>query len=105
MCRCFMDIVPTNAPLLLYNGSAWYDPVKKEMLRTYPIDLDSQVFLEDLQSRYPKLTVEVQGIENHYIFRKNTIWEEYCTNNGASWAYGDTAAVERPFIKAFDTRV
>lgn len=100
MCCCFLDIVPTNAPLLLYNGSGWYDPVKKEMLRTHPIDLDPQVFLEDLQSRYPKLTVEVQGIENHYIFRKNPIWEDYCNNNGASWAYGDTAAVERPFIKA-----
>jgi len=100
MSRCFIDRVPTNAPLLLYNGSGWYDPEKKEMVRSYTIDLDPQAFLEDLQSRYPKLTMEVQGVQNHYIFRNNPIWEDYCAHNGASWSYGDTSAVERPFIKA-----
>lgn len=100
MSRRFMDLVPANAPLLLYNGSGWYDPVKQEMVRSYPIDLDPQSFLEDLQSRYPKLTMEVQGVQNHYIFQKNPIWEDYCAHNGAAWAYGDTDAVERPFIKA-----
>lgn len=100
MSRRFMDLVPANAPLLLYNGSGWYDPVKQEMVRSYPIDLDPQAFLEDLQSRYPKLTMEVQGVQNHYIFQKNPIWEDYCAHNGAAWAYGDTDAVERPFIKA-----
>ena len=100
MSRCFLDKVPVNAPLLLYNGSGWYDPQNRELVRSYPIGLDASALLRDLQSRYPKLTVEVQGVRHHYIFGKNRIWEDYCTHNGASWAYGDLDAVEQPFLKA-----
>lgn len=99
MSRCFLDRVPTNAPLLLYNGSGWYDAAKKQMARSYPIRLESGDMLRQLMARFPKLWVEVQGIRHHYLFRENRIWEDYCAKNGASWAYGDLDAVEQPFLK------
>ncbi len=99
MSRRFMEKVPVNAPLLLYNGSGWYDATQKEMVKSYPIALNSGEMLRELIARFPKLWVEVQGIRNHYLFRENRVWEEYCTKCGASWAYGDLDAVEQPFIK------
>jgi len=100
MSRCFLDKVPVNAPLLLYNGSAWYDPKTQSLVRSTPIDLDAADLLQDLQIRFPKLHLEIQGIRHHYLYRKNPVWEAYCTHNGASWDYVDPKAVEQPFIKA-----
>ena len=99
MSRRFMEKVPVNAPLLLYNGSGWYDATQKEMVKSYPIALNSGEMLRELIARFPKLWVEVQGIRNHYLFRENRVWEEYCLKCGATWAYGDLDAVEQPFIK------
>ena len=45
------------------------------------------------------LTVEVQGVDAHYIFRKNEGWEAFCQHNGCPWAYADPNHVPRPFLK------
>ena len=99
MSRRFMEKVPVNAPLLLYNGSGWYDSKAQKMVHGYPIALDSGDMLRELMDRFPKLWVEVQGVKHHYLFRENRVWEEYCTKNGASWADGDLSNVEQPFLK------
>lgn len=99
MSRRYMEKVPVNAPLLLYNGSGWYDAKEKKMVHSYPIALDSGEMLRQLMTRFPKLWIEVQGVKHHYLFRENRVWEEYCEKNGASWAYGDLNAVEQPFLK------
>jgi len=99
MSRRFLEKVPVNAPLLLYNGSGWYDAAQKQMVRSYPISGNPGEMLRELMARFPKLWLEVQGVKHHYLFRENRVWEEYCTKCGASWAYGDLDAVEQPFIK------
>ena len=99
MSRGYLDKVPVNAPLLLYNGSGWYDAAQNQMARAYPIALDPGDMLRKLMEQFPKLWVEVQGVKHHYLFRENRIWEAYCEKNGASWAYGDLDAVEQPFLK------
>lgn len=99
MSRRLLEKVPVNAPLLLYNGSGWYDAAQKHMVKSYPISLHPSQMLRELMARFPKLWLEVQGIKHHYLFRENRVWEEYCTKNGASWAYGDLDAVEQPFLK------
>ena len=99
MAQCFLDHVPVNAPLLLYNGSGWYDPAERKLVRSYELGLDPQLLLTDLQTRFPQLTVEVQGVQNHYIFKEDHVWEKFCVYNGASWAYGDDSCVEQPFLK------
>ena len=98
MTRCFKDIVPVNAPLLLYNGSAWYNLSKGELENGYVIDLDPVTAIYELQAKFPELTIEIQGVDNHYIFKKNPIWEAYNENNGGSWAY-TTPDQTGPFLK------
>lgn len=98
MTRCFKDLVPVNAPLLLYNGSAWYDTATGKMENSHLIDLDPVTVIYELQAKFPELTVEIQGVENHYIFKKNAVWEEYNVNNGGSWAY-TTPDQTGPFLK------
>ena len=96
--RCFRDIVPVNAPLLLFNGSAWYDLAGETLESSSPIDLDPVTTVYELQAKFPDLTVEIQGLDNHYIFKKNSVWEEYIDYHGCSWAY-TTPDQTGPFIK------
>lgn len=99
MTKIFRDIVPVNAPLLVCNGSAAYDVQKDQLLLCKPINLDPREVVEHLQQRYPGLTVEVQGRDAHYFFRKDPLWESYCETNGCAWDYMAPEDIPGPFLK------
>ena len=99
MFRAFIDEVPVNAPLLLYNGSAAYDKTTGKLVNVSPIEIDPAELIRDLHEKFPLLNIEVQGVEAHYAFWKDAGWEAYCENNDCAWRYGDMEAVERPFMK------
>ena len=69
-----LDVVPTNAPLLLYNGSAAYDHKTGKLTRYTSLDLDPQQVLPMLQARCPHLNVEVQSMDAHYLMQKDLKW-------------------------------
>lgn len=91
--------VPLSAPLLLYNGSAAYDPATGTLSQCLPIQLDPKTVIEDLQSRFPALTVEIQAVDAHYAFRKDPPWEAFSGNNGCAWGYADPSEIPGPFLK------
>lgn len=97
--RNILGIVPHNAPLLLYNGSADYDETTDQLTRFGPIDLDPMTVLPELQARFPHLNVEVQAIDAHYLMQKDKGWEDYCDNNGCPWKYASPDQIPGPFIK------
>ena len=90
--------VPVNAPLLLYNGSAAYDKAAQTLTQVHAIDLDIGI-LEDLQQRFPKLHVEVQAADAHYLLHEDKGWEAYCEHNGCLWKYADPRDIPGPFVK------
>ena len=94
-----LGIVPHNAPLLLYNGSAAYDEETGELTRYVPLDLDPETILPFLQKKFPALNVEVQALDAHYLMRKDVGWEEYCDHNQCPWKYADPVKIPGPFIK------
>ena len=61
----FMDVVPVNAPILLYNGSAAYYHGK--LTDKSIIDLDMWQVLHTLGEEFPHLNIEIQGVDNHYL--------------------------------------
>lgn len=91
--------IPVNAPLLLYNGSADYDTETGTLSRYVEIPLDPAVVLTDIQEKFPQLHVEVQGLEAHYLLRKNPGWEAYNEHNHCAWAYVSAEEVPRPMLK------
>lgn len=94
-----LNQIPVNAPLLLYNGSAAYDIEKNALLLCRPIPLDPRTVCTDVQKRFPQLTVEWQGVEAHYIFKKNPGWEAYCDHNKCAWDYKEFEDIPGPFLK------
>ena len=68
MTRVFRDIVPVNAPLLLYNGSAAYDTTGKQLTFAHDIPMDLWETVRECRKLFPDLTVEVQGIITLTVF-------------------------------------
>ena len=99
MTNWFRDQICANAPLLLYNGSAAYDMTTGKWSQCKELEVAPETIINDLQSRFPDLTVELQGTYAHHIFRKNAGWEAYCENNRCPWEYADPAHIPMPFLK------
>jgi HAD superfamily hydrolase (TIGR01484 family) len=98
MAMAFMDKVPVNAPLLLYNGSAAYDTVKKEICFMHEIRLDLWQTIKEVMALFPDLTMEVQALDKHYNFTPNPAWDAFSGNNCA-YATAQWGQDLGPFLK------
>lgn len=99
MAREFRTMVPVNVPLLLYNGSAVYDPETDTVLNAKPIPLDQGETVRKLMELLPDLTVEVQSLDAHYIFTDNPAWDAFCDHNGCSRGHALPEDDLGPFLK------
>ena len=99
MAREFRTMVPVNVPLLLYNGSAAYDPETDTVLNAKPIPLDQGETVRKLMDLLPDLTVEVQSLDAHYIFTDNPAWDAFCDHNGCSRGHARPEDDLGPFLK------
>lgn len=94
-----LDLVPVNAPLLLYNGSAAYDKERKEFTFATPIDLDMVDTLKKTMDLFPGYAVELQGMEHHYLFESNEGWAKYNIHNSCPYAFCGLENAPGPFLK------
>lgn len=99
MARPFMDIVPTNVPLLLYNGSAAYDREKEELCFVHSIPMDLWETMGTVLELFPDLVVEVQGIDKHYNFIPDSGWDAFCADNHCAFATAEPGQDLGPFLK------
>ena len=99
MSRAFLDKVPANVPLLLYNGSAAYDRETGMLSQLHPIGLDLWQTVEKLLNWFPDLVVEVQGVNAHYRFTPNDRWDAFCAHNGCAHAFAHPGEDLGPFLK------
>lgn len=99
MTRAFVGKVPVNAPLLLYNGSAAYDPNTRKFLFTHEIPLNLWDTIHTCQTQFPEMTVEVQGVDAHYRFSENPAWDAFCDHNLCARGYALPGMDLGPFLK------
>lgn len=99
MTRVFRDVVPVNAPLLLYNGSAAFDLEENRLTFCHAIDLDLWETVRRCQELFPDLTVEVQGIEAHYRFSENPGWDAFSEHQLCAHAFARPGDDLGPFLK------
>ena len=99
MTRVFRDIVPVNAPLLLYNGSAAYDLTENRLTFCHAIDLDLWETVRRCEELFPDLTVEVQGIDAHYRFSENPMWDAFSDHQLCARGFAQPGDDLGPFLK------
>ncbi len=71
------EMVPTNAPCILYNGSACYDYKAGALHYAYPLDDFALEVMEKIHREQPDLTVELQGQTHHYVTGEQGWREEF----------------------------
>ena len=94
-----MELVPVNAPLLLYNGSAAYDKEKKAFTFTREIDLDWRETLRRVMELFPENPVELQGTDRHYLFQPHEMWRDFCIHEQCPWGFASFDEDYGPFLK------
>ena len=99
MTKVFIDKVPVNVPLLLYNGSAAYDPKEGKLSFMHEIQMDMWDTVRELMATFPHLTVEVQGIDAHYNFIPDPKFDDLCDNCKCAHALAPMDSDLGPFLK------
>lgn len=91
--------VETNAPLLLYNGGAAYDPDTGELLyaRTIPLDLWETVL--KVHELVPEMIIEVQGIKGHFTHMESETWARMNEILHCSYGFVKPGEDLGPFLK------
>lgn len=99
MAKSFMDIVPVNAPLLLYNGSAAYDTRTNRLEFCHEIPLDLWQTVNTARTLLPDLNVEVQGLDAHYACPPNPGWEAFCRRQHCACKFAQPGEDLGTFLK------
>ena len=99
MTKVFREKVPVNVPLLLYNGSAAYDLETDTILDASLIPLDQAETIRKAMVLFPDMTVEIQGLDAHYIFEENPAWDAFSEGNHCAWAHARPEDDLGPFLK------
>ena len=99
MTRVFREKVPVNVPLLLCNGSMSYDLQKQEILDAALIPLDQGDTVRRAMKLFPDMTVEIQGLDAHYIFEENPAWDAFSEGNHCAWGHAKPDDDLGPFMK------
>lgn len=93
----YLETLPRNAPLLLYNGSACYD--KGQLLDTQVIDLDPVQVIADMRRLFPDLNVEVQGSKTHHLVAPTQEFLDFYKALNWGYALWDASTDLQPFMK------
>lgn len=95
--RNLFDIVPANAPFLLYNGSAIYENGKLTPLNI--IDLPMWEVLGEIMERFPEMNWEIQGLQHHYLLNPNPDFVAMYAKMNWAWEPVKWGQDCGPFIK------
>ena len=91
--------VPINAPLLVFNGAACYDPGAGVLLFYHPMPEDCVALMQYYEQAYPQLRLEVHGLDKHYVFHGDAERDAYLERQGAPFVHADWSMVPDPKVK------
>lgn len=99
MTETIQRLVPVNAPLLLYNGSAAFDTHTQKLEFCHEIPMDLWQTIRRCQQLLPHMVLEVQGLDAHYCFTENSTWNQFNENNHCPYALAQPGQDLGPFLK------
>lgn len=91
--------VPVNAPWIVCNGAACYDPVEEKALFCHPLPEHVMPVLRELADRYPHLRAEFHTMDAHYIFGEDADRDFYLNTQKAKFAHVPWEEITEPKIK------
>ena len=95
--RDLFQIIPANAPFLLYNGSAFWEDGKLTNLQL--IDLPLWDTLDAVREAFPEMNLEIQAVDNHYLLDPREEFVALYDKMHWGWAPAIHGKDHGPFIK------
>lgn len=83
MFRARYGLIPSNAPLVLFNGAAYYDYATETLSGAVWMPRGKEL-LRDMAAHFPRLWAEVQGIDCHYLIGDCPMREQFYRSNNAA---------------------
>lgn len=91
--------VPVNAPWIVCNGAACYDPAEEKTLFCHPLPEHTVPLLRKLAARYPHLRTEIHTMDAHYIFGEDAARDRYLQTQQAEFFHIPWEEVPDPKVK------
>lgn len=95
--RNLFQIIPVNAPFLLYNGSACWENGQLTDLQI--IDLPLWDTLDAVKAEFPEMNLEIQGADNHYLLDARPEFVALYERMKWGWAPAEHGKDYSPFLK------
>lgn len=99
MSRYRFQTVPVNAPLIVCNGAACFDPVTEEVLFCHPLPEGTLALMQHYEREFPHLRLEIHCLDRHYIFHHDPRRDAYLERQKAAYAYVPWEQVPHPQVK------
>lgn len=95
--RKHLSTIPVNAPVLMYNGSAWYENGQLVHLKT--IDLDLWDTIDIVRREFPQFNLEVQAVDTHYLIETQPEYVAFYKKLGWGHDFAQHGQDLGPFLK------
>ncbi len=95
--RDLFDIIPANAPFLLYNGSAFYE--NGHLTNLQIIDLPLWDTLNAVKAAFPEMNLEIQACDGHYLLDPRDSFVALYEKMKWRWAPAVEGQDYGPFLK------
>lgn len=95
--RSHLHDLQNNVPLLLYNGSMWYE--NNTLTNCKLIDLPLWQTVTAVAEAFPEMNVEIQGIDDHYLIDPQPEFLQLYRRMGWHYTLAQTGMDTGPFIK------
>ncbi len=95
--RRHLHDLQNNVPLLLYNGSMWYEDGTLSNCKEIPLPLWETV--NAVAEAFPELNVEIQGMEDHYLLDPQPEFIRLYDHMGWHYTVAERGMDTGPFLK------
>lgn len=95
--RRHLSDLQNNVPLLLYNGSMWYENGKLTNCKV--IDLPLWDTVNAVAEAFPEMNVEIQGMDDHYLLDPQPEFLQLYDRMGWHYTLAQTGMDTGPFLK------
>jgi HAD superfamily hydrolase (TIGR01484 family) len=95
--RRHLNELQNNVPLLLYNGSMWYE--NGRLTNCKEIDLPLWETVNAVAKAFPEMNVEIQGMDDHYLLDPPEKFVQLYNRMGWHYTIAQTGMDTGPFLK------
>ena len=95
--RRHLQDLQNNVPLLLYNGSMWYENGKLTNCKEIALPLWETV--NAVAEVFPEMNVEIQGMDDHYLIDPQPEFIQLYNRMGWHYTLAETGMDTGPFLK------